>query len=68
MIYSKENVSDSIAYIGKNGLFSHTEDFKESTQGKLTRIVICEDKVLYECNYADKNFVILNILKNYKYL
>lgn len=32
MIYSKENVSDSIVYIGKNGLFSHTEDFKESTQ------------------------------------
>lgn len=40
MIYSKENVSDSIVYIGKNGLFSHTEDFKETAKGKLTRIVI----------------------------
>lgn len=63
MIYSKENVSDSIVHIGKMGVFSHTEDFKESTQGKLTRIVICEDKVLYECNYADKKFCYFKYFK-----
>lgn len=38
MIYSKENVSDSIVHIGKNGVFSHTEDFKESAKGKLTTV------------------------------